>query len=177
MALLLAILRTLLDEHLEPSELVTRLNHQIARHAPPSRFITLFFAVYHPSSGRLDYVNAGQNPPLLRRGPGQFERLLPGGIALGLMSGTVYRSASTTLLPGQVLVLYSDGVTEAENPRGVPFDEAGLEGIIEARADATAPDLCGAILHVVGQHAQDTRFADDLTVVALRRLPPVPVVH
>ena len=174
MALLLAILRTLLDEGLRPAELAERLNQQIVRHAPASRFITLFLAFYDPSSGTLEYVNAGQNPPLLLRVHGSTERLTTGGIALGLSRNTTFRALTTELAPGDLLVLYSDGVTEAENPDGVSFDEAGLERTIEFRRDATAPDLCNAILAAVAGHAQDTRFADDLTVVALRRLPPLP---
>jgi sigma-B regulation protein RsbU (phosphoserine phosphatase) len=121
-------------------------------------------------------VNAGQNPPLLRRSTAPFERLTTGGIALGLSRRAVYQTSQTTLAAGDLLVLYSDGVTEAESPGGAAFEEAGLEQVIEARRDATAPDLCAAIIRAVEQHAQDTRFADDLTVVALRRLPPLPVV-
>ena len=70
MALLLAVLRTLVDEKLEARALVARLNTQICRHSPGSRFITLFYGVYTPSTGALTYVNAGQNPPLLRRADG-----------------------------------------------------------------------------------------------------------
>jgi serine phosphatase RsbU (regulator of sigma subunit) len=176
MALLLAILRTLLDEDLPSSELVRRLNQQIARHAPPSRFITLFFAVYDAGSGRLEYVNAGQTPPLLRRARGGIERLTSGGVALGLSQRSIYDPVVTTLAPGDLVVLYSDGITEAENPEGQSFDESGLEGVIEARRDATAPDLCAAVIAAVARHAQDTRFADDLTVLVLRRLPPLPAV-
>ena len=174
MALLLAMLRTLLDEGLEPPALIDRLNLQIYRHAPRSRFITLFFAIIDPATGVLSYVNAGQNPPLLRRLDGQFERLADGGIALGLSESSRYRALTTTLVPGDVLVLYSDGITEAEDPQGVAFEEAGLERVIARRAEATAPDLGAAIVEAVELHAQDTRFADDLTVVALRRLPPLP---
>jgi serine phosphatase RsbU (regulator of sigma subunit) len=174
MALLLAILRTLLDERLGPAELMERLNQQIVRHAPASRFITLFLAFYDPVTGTLEYVNAGQNPPLLQRVERTAERLTTGGIALGLSRTSTYRTLTTVLAPGDLLVLYSDGITEAENPDGVAFDEAGLERTIEFRRDATAPDVCSAILAAVAAHAQDTRFADDLTVLALRRLPPLP---
>jgi serine phosphatase RsbU (regulator of sigma subunit) len=174
MALLLAMLRTLLDEGLEPPELIDRLNLQIYRHAPRSRFITLFFAVIDPGSGALTYVNAGQNPPLLRRTDGRLERLTDSGIALGLAESSRYRAQLTTLLPGDVLVLYSDGITEAEDPEGVAFEETGLERAIAQRAEATAPDLGAAIVKAVEVHAKDTRFADDLTVVVLRRLPPLP---
>jgi hypothetical protein len=84
MALLLAALRTLVEERLEPAALVARLNVQICRHSPASRFITLVYAVYNPVTGSLTYVNAGQNPPMIRRRDGRFERLTGTGIALGL---------------------------------------------------------------------------------------------
>ena len=87
MALLLAVLRTLVDENLEPCALVARLNTQICRHSPGSRFITLFYGIYTPGTGELTYVNAGQNPPLLRRTDGTIERLAGTGIALGMFEG------------------------------------------------------------------------------------------
>ena len=89
---------------------------------------------------------------------------------------TTYEASSTVLSPGDVLVLYSDGITEAESPSGVPFDEAGLEAVIAASPDATAPDLAGRVMTAVTAHARDHRFADDLTVMILRRLPPLPNV-
>ncbi len=91
MALLLAMMRTLVDEGLTIAQLVARLNIQIARHAPPSRFITLFVALYDPRTGEMEFVNAGQTPPLLRRQNGTMERLLTGGIALGLFERSEIR--------------------------------------------------------------------------------------
>lgn len=84
MALLLAMLRTLVDEGLETSRLVSRLNVQIARHSPASRFITLFYGLYDPTDGSLQYVNAGHLPPLLKRRDDRLERIGPehGGLAL-----------------------------------------------------------------------------------------------
>src|SRR5262245_12810404 len=105
MALLLASLRTLVDERLEARELVARLNRQICRHTPGSRFITLFYGVYTPSSGRLTYVNAGQNPPLLRRASGAFERLTGTGIALGMFEESSYEAGETLVSPGDLLVM------------------------------------------------------------------------
>jgi serine phosphatase RsbU (regulator of sigma subunit) len=73
-------------------------------------------------------------------------------------------------------VLYSDGITEAEDPDGVPFEEAGLVRSIAAMPDATAPDLGTSVVNAVARHARDHRFADDLTLVVLRRLPLPPAV-
>ena len=119
MALLLAMMRTLVDEGLTIADLVARLNIQVGRHAPPSRFITLFVASYDPRTGNMQFVNAGQTPPLLRRQNGTIERLITGGIALGMFEGSTYDAGTAHLEPGDALVMYSDGITEAEDPAGV----------------------------------------------------------
>jgi serine phosphatase RsbU (regulator of sigma subunit) len=172
MALLLAVLRTLVDEQLEAPALVTRLNTQICRHTPASRFITLFYGVYTPSTGELAYVNAGQNPPLLRRGDGSIERLHSTGVALGMFEGSTYEEAANVVRPGDLLVLYSDGITEAENPAGVPFEETGLERFLAARGSEPPAVLAPAILNAVASHAADSRFTDDHTVVFIKRGAP-----
>lgn len=171
MALLLAVLRTLVDERLEPLALVCRLNVQIARHSPASRFITIFYAVYDPATGRLSYVNAGQNPPLLRRRNGPYERLSATGVALGMFEGSSYEQVDTRLDPGDVLVLYSDGITEAEDPEGQPLEEAGLELILERHIEARPAELGARVLSGVEAHAREPRFSDDLTILVLKRAP------
>lgn len=169
MALLLAVLRTLVDERLDERALVRRLNTQICRHSPGSRFITLFYGVYTPNTGALTYVNAGQNPPLLLRRDGSFERLGSTGIALGMFESSTYEAVQTTIRSGDLLVLYSDGITEAENPAGQPFEESGLERFLAARRGDSPAVLAPAILHAVEGHARDSRFTDDLTVLILKR--------
>src|SRR5436190_8521451 len=174
MALLLAILRTLVDEGLPLPALVQRLNLQVSRHAPASRFITLFLASYTPSSGRLEFVNAGQTPPLLRRQNGSIERLMSGGIALGMFEGSTYVADELHLNPGDALLMYSDGLTEAESPDGQPFDEAGLERTLALFAGAyqktAAAELGKAVFDAVERHRRDQRLQDDLTVLVLSRL-------
>jgi serine phosphatase RsbU (regulator of sigma subunit) len=169
MALLLAVLRTLVDEELEPCALAARLNAQICRHTPGSRFITLFYAVYTPGTGALTYVNAGQNPPLIRRADGTIERLGSTGVALGMFEGSTYEAVHTIVRPADTLVLYSDGVTEAENPNGDPFEETGLERVLAAHQADSPAELAPAILRAVEAHARDSRFTDDLTVLVLKR--------
>ena len=169
MALLLAVLRTLVDEALDPPQLMARLNVQICRHSPASRFITLFFAVYSPAAGRLTYVNAGQTPPLLRRLNGSYERLHGTGIALGMFDGSTYAAAQVSIDPGDALILYSDGITEAEDPAGRPFEEAGLEQVMSANAHLSAAELGTVVLKAVETHANAPRFTDDLTILILKR--------
>ena len=174
MALLLAILRTLVDENMPLTALVQRLNIQVTRHAPASRFITLFLASFTPSTGRLEFVNAGQTPPLLRRQNGSIERLMQGGVALGMFEGSTYQAGELHLNPGHALLMYSDGLTEAESPDGQPFDEAGLERTLALFAGAyqktAAAELGKAVFDAVERHRRDQRLQDDLTVLVLSRL-------
>ena len=174
MALLLAMLRTLVDLGLDIDVLVARLNLQICRHAPASRFITIFVASYDPRTGDLLFVNAGQTPPLLRRQNGSVERLMTGGIALGMFEGSTYEIGRLRLDPGDAIIMYSDGITEAEDPAGQPFDEAGLERTLALYPgtfpEATAASVGHAVFDAVERHRRDSRLADDLTVLVLSRL-------
>jgi serine phosphatase RsbU (regulator of sigma subunit) len=172
MALLLAMLRTLVDEGLESARLVARLNVQVARHSPPSRFITLFYGLYDPRDGSLQYVNAGHLPPMLRRRDGRFERVAGetgSGVALGMFEHATYDSRRIVIEPGDLLVLFSDGITEAENAAGRAFDEAGLEGIVASRATDDPETLGRAILKAVETYTADARLTDDLTALVLKR--------
>lgn len=175
MALLLAMLRTLVDEGLETARLLERLNVQVARHSPASRFITLFYGLYDPRDGRLQYVNAGHLPPIVRRADGRFERASGdgrGGLALGMFEQATYEANAITLLPGDVFVLFSDGITEAENARGRPFEESGVEAVVTSHADRDPEAIGRALLQAVESHAGDARLADDLTALVLKRTPP-----
>ena len=169
MALLLAMLRTLVDERLEPAALMTRLNAQVIRHAPGS-------ALHHPAVcglrlglGRADLRQRRPHAAAHAAPRRLCERLSDGGIALGIFEGSVYTPGHVTIQPGELLAVYSDGITEAENPRGVPFDEAGLESALRARRDDALPSLGAAIVRDVEQSSADTRLADDLTILLLRR--------
>ncbi|HOC17459.1 MAG TPA: PP2C family protein-serine/threonine phosphatase [Vicinamibacterales bacterium] len=169
MALLLAIFRTLLDEGLEGADLARRLNAQVCRHAPPSRFITLFMAACDPCTGRLVYVNAGHMPALVRRNSGEIERLTEGDVALGMFEHSTYSAHETWLQTGESVVLYSDGVTEAENHQGRPFEESGLIKVVQAYSAAGPRDVAHAVLRLVEEHAQETSLADDVTLLVLKR--------
>jgi phosphoserine phosphatase RsbU/P len=174
MALLLAMLRTLVDEKLEPADLITRLNVQVCRHAPPSRFITLFYAVFQPATGELTYVSAGHMPPLLLRNDGRSERLSEGGIALGMFEHSTYTTWHTVIQQDELVAIYSDGITEAEDPGGRPFDEIGLESALKSSRRDSLAAVGSAVVRAVERHTDNTRFADDLTILLLRRTTPTP---
>ena len=119
-------------------------------------------------------MNAGQNPPLLRRASGDLERLTEGGVALGMFDQATYTAGTLTLGAGDVLVLFSDGITEAENTSGVAFDDAGLEQIVNEHWWKDLQTLGTSVLKAVEAHAAGTKIADDLTVLAVRRPMPLP---
>jgi sigma-B regulation protein RsbU (phosphoserine phosphatase) len=169
MALLLAMLRTLVDVKLEPADLITRLNIQVCRHAPGSRFITLFYSVFDPRNGVLTYVSAGHMPPLILRGAGTCRRLDDGGIALGMFEGSAYTTGLVTIEPDDLFAIYSDGITEAEDPKGVPFDEIGLETALRANHRDALSAVGASVVRAVERHTDERRFADDLTILLLRR--------
>ena len=175
MALLLAMMRTLTDERLEPAELLARLNVQVCRQSPGNRFITIFYSVLDLASGELTYVNAGHTPPLLLHAGGTIERLQSGGVALGMFELSRYETGRVLLQPDDLLAVYSDGITEAENPGGQPFDEQGLETVLAAERRNNVAATCTAVVRAVERHTADTRLADDLTLLLLRR-SPVPSV-
>ena len=174
MALLLAMMRTLADERLEPADLMARLNIQVCRQAPGSRFITLFYSVFDMSTGELTYVNAGHTPPLVLHADGSVDRLQDGGVALGMFDASLYRTGRASLGTNDLLAVYSDGITEAENPGGSPFDERGLEDVLRTEHRNNVAAIGAAVVHAVELHTADIRFADDLTLLLLRR-SPVPV--
>jgi serine phosphatase RsbU (regulator of sigma subunit) len=170
MALLLAMLRTLVDEKLEPADLITRLNVQVCRHAPGSRFITLLYAVFDPRTGSLTYVSAGHMPPLLLRGDGSCERLSDGGISLGMFEQSTYSTGHVVIQPEDLFAVYSDGITEAESQQGVPFDEIGLETALRANQhDESLSAIGAAVVRAVERYTDSHKFADDLTILLLRR--------
>ena len=171
MALLLAMLRTLVDEGLDAARLVERLNVQVLRHSPPSRFITLFYGIYDPANGLLQFVNAGHLPPLLRRSDGVVEQVGAGGgsVALGMFENATYQTQSVIVNSGDILVLYSDGITEAEDAAGHAFDESGLIDVLRSHTGEGPAQTASGVLRRVEAYVGDVRLADDLTVLILER--------
>jgi serine phosphatase RsbU (regulator of sigma subunit) len=169
MALFLAMERVLLDEISDVVPLTARLNSQVVRQAPGTRFITLFVAMFDPVTGQLHYVNAGHPPALIRRADGEWARLHEGGMALGLFEGATYTLGTTTLGAGDLFAAYSDGITEAEHPERGYFEEASLQRSLTDARELPAADVCRAVFADVRTFTDEGKLADDLTILVMRR--------
>lgn len=153
----------------DPACAVSILNRNLAARCPLGTFITFFYAVLDPASGSLAYSNAGHNYPLLLRADGGVERLAAGGIVLGLSPSAQYDFKNAQLQPGDLLALYSDGVSEALSTGGDEFGEQGLIDFLNShRAEACADIVNGLVQHVRAWSGASS-FADDFTIVLLRR--------
>jgi len=149
---------------------IERLNKSTCQNCPDNRFITFFMTVIDPASGELVYVNAGHNPPLVVRRTGGFEVLKGGGMILGILPMAKYQEARAKLEQGDVLVLFSDGVTEATDPGGQEFGEERLAQIAESLRDRSASEMVDEIDKAVIGFYEGAPAADDITVVVARRV-------
>jgi sigma-B regulation protein RsbU (phosphoserine phosphatase) len=141
----------------------------LAHHHTPVMFLTLFYAVYEPQSQLLTYVNAGHNPPLLYNArTGEQAWLSPTDMAIGLMAGLPFEATERRLTPGDVLVIYSDGATEAFNPQREMFGTERLAEALTAVADAPAQAILDGIVGRIARFAAGAPQSDDLTLVVLR---------
>jgi serine phosphatase RsbU (regulator of sigma subunit) len=173
MASLQARLQVLVEAEPDIAKLTSRLNRITADHCPGNRFVTLFLCEIDPRSGEIAYVNAGHNPPLVLRRNGSAEMLQGGGLILGVLRNAPYEVLHGRLGEGDVLVLFSDGVTEAENPAtGEQFGEERLSGSLMAAPDSTAVDMIGRVRAAVEAFAGSVSGSDDFTLVILRKLRP-----
>jgi len=168
-ATLQASLRTAAYETASLADLVTRINSYACDHSLDGRrFTTGVFAELDPQSGSLTYVNAGHNPPLLRRGNGELLSLEAGGLPLGIERDRGYECRSVAMQPGDLLVLYTDGVVEAENEKREEFGEQRLREVVGASGDAEAPLVLESILKSVERFLGVAPQNDDITCFVMR---------
>ena len=151
------------------SETVGAVNHYLADNTPSNRFVTLFYAELDPLTGSLAFINAGHNPPLIAHAAGTLEQLGSGGPPLGIMPDFDYREGRTQLQPGDVLVSYSDGVTEQTNPKGEEFGPARLQDVVSQNIDRSAAAIRDKIEASLSAFAQGTPAVDDITLLIVKR--------
>jgi hypothetical protein len=169
MALLQGSLRTLIAAGFRGGTLLAVLNAHLCRSIPSNRLITFFYGELDTASGRLDYVNAGHNPPLVLR-PGAPPEPLPAtAVALAVMVDAVFPSESVSLAAGDRLLLYTDGVTEAANPAEEEYGEGRLRAFLQKHRAVPGRPLLDALVADVLGFCGGAGTRDDMTLMSLER--------
>jgi phosphoserine phosphatase RsbU/P len=158
------------DIHNSLAKTIGAVNRYLVESIPANRFVTLFYAELDPKDGALAFLNAGHNPPLIVHAGGTMEQLAAGGLPLGIMSNADFREGRTQLHYGDVLVIYSDGVSEACNPAGEEFGPTRLYEVVARNMDASAGGIRDRIESALTKFCQGTPAADDITLVICKRL-------
>jgi serine phosphatase RsbU (regulator of sigma subunit) len=165
-----ALASSLIEACLPPDEILGGICRPFARRTPSNRFATVFLGVLEPASGGLRYANAGHVPACLVRASGGVEWLESTGLPLGLLEDCSYATEQSALEPGDTLVLYSDGYTEAENLDGQQFGHERLAEICVAHRGEPLEALASALDRAVVDHATEAPSSDDRTIVIVRRV-------
>lgn len=168
MANLQAAVRALSESHVPPTRLVERVNRLVYGYTEESVFITFFYCVLDTRTGEVDYVNAGHNPPYVLRADGTKEHLRDGGLVIGIVPGADYDQGHTTLGPGDDLVLYTDGITEATNPNGEMFGEERLEDLLVEHRGDSARDIEENVYSSLRDFTAGASQTDDLTMMVVK---------
>ncbi len=169
MASLQATLEAWTERDLSTSELAFQLSRNLARHTDGRRFVTAFLALLDPATGTLTYTNAGHNPALLLRGAEPVQELEAQGLPLAMLPGQPYGEATLSLVPGDLLVVYTDGITEASNAAEEEFGSEALTALVAARRHESLPALDAALLGELDRFTQGAPYLDDRTLLMLRR--------
>jgi sigma-B regulation protein RsbU (phosphoserine phosphatase) len=153
-----------------PGTALTQANKLIFRDRQSQLFLTALYAVLDTENGRLVYANAGHNPPLwLQAATGDIQTLQAPGIVLGIFGDIELEEREIQVAPGDLLVFYTDGVTEAMNASSDLFGEERLRASVAANAGASAQEILDAILVAVREFTGDVEQSDDLTLFVIRR--------
>ncbi len=171
-ALFMAVTRTLLKtvarEEGTPDRILRRVNEEVSRDNPSSMFVSVFCGILETDTGTLTYANAGHNPPLLVRGAEPDFLDDAKGVVLGAMEGSRFQSKCLHLDPGDFLLLYTDGVTEAENVAGEFYQAERLRGRVAALRDLGPRDVVQGVMAAVTQFAGAAPQSDDITLLIVR---------
>src|SRR5436190_1313006 len=150
-------------------ETITSVNEYLAENTPANRFVTLFLAELDPTTGEVRFINAGHNPPLLARADGTIEQLESGGLPLGIMPFSEYEAGTVQLRPGDALVIYSDGVSEAKKLAEEEFGMERLSAVIKANITSSASGLRDKVESALSAFTGTAAPNDDITLVIVKR--------
>jgi sigma-B regulation protein RsbU (phosphoserine phosphatase) len=171
MALTRSVVRACAGHNSSPADGIAHANQLICADSSGGMFVSLFYGLLDPRSGQLTYVNAGHNPPLLCRGEqDELTELGRTGIILGVLEEAAFEQRTIQLHPGDLLLLYTDGVTEATDGQGEEFGEQRLRRIVHQRRGAPVAEIVIAIEQAVGEFVGTAAASDDITIAAAKRL-------
>jgi phosphoserine phosphatase RsbU/P len=170
MATFQASLRTLSTSGIALAELVTGVNHYTCSNSQGgARYTTAFFAELDPATGDVVYINAGHNVPILRKKSGAVERLEVGGMPIGIFAESAYQVGTTRLEAGDWLVIFTDGVVEAENAKEEEYGERALLRLVDRESASTPAELLQRLWANVDLFVGNTPQHDDITCLLLKR--------
>jgi sigma-B regulation protein RsbU (phosphoserine phosphatase) len=162
-------LRLLFDGAIVGEALLSRLNEHIVRSSSPNKFITMILAELDPATGNLRSFNAGHNPGILVRASGEVAHLTPGGMPIGLLAGSCYRVQTLEVKAGDLLCLYSDGITECASAADEEFGLERLERLVRSERERPLAEIARRVDAAMEAFAGGCPQADDQTLVLLRR--------
>ena len=169
MTLIRTLVRAAVQEEDSPAAVLERVNDLLVPDTQNGMFVTVLYAVLTPEMGRLTYANAGHNPALLRRADNHVEIFATGGIALGILEHITLAEHTVTLEPGDCIVFYTDGVTEAFSANEEMYTAQRLVNLVQNTPLTTANELLNTIDNSVAEFSGDLTPSDDITLVALVR--------
>src|SRR5918997_897999 len=156
------------DLSYSPGEVLERVNETLLARIPPNMFVTCFYSILDPMSGHLSYANAGHNLPCCWHEDAASE-LVARGMPLGLMPGMSYEEKETVLVPGESVLFYTDGLTEAHNPQGEMFGTPRLRGLLSERP-TSGTDLCTTLMEELESFTgEGWEQEDDITLLTFQR--------
>lgn len=172
-SLFMAITRTLLKANAgidtAPDEIVRRVNVKLAESNETCVFVTVFCGILNIATGEVIYSNAGHNPPVIMRvGDGVDYIKMPPGMVLGIVEDTPYQSARLVLRPGDILLMYTDGVTEAMNPDHELFSEKRLKAVLSASRESSLEGLSEELMEQILAFADGAQQSDDITMLLVK---------
>ena len=166
---------TAMQGSLDLSSVIEKVNDELSEDNDSCIFVTLFYGLLDPGTGLLRFVNAGHPPPLVVHADGNEEYLpVVGGIAPGILAGATYPQGSLELRPGDTLVLYTDGVTEAMNAANEEFGMQRFAALFSGRPTLSPIEAVERTVHAVRDFAAGFEQSDDITCVALHYQPSPP---
>jgi serine phosphatase RsbU (regulator of sigma subunit) len=169
MALTRTLVRAAVVETPSPADALRHVNDLLMPDTRQGMFVTAVYAVLDPETGEFTYANAGHNPPLWVCASGKIERLTRTGMALGVLESGLISEKSIRIAPGESILLYTDGLTEAFSPDGDLFGEARLREAVQAVASPSAEAMLDTVESRLNEFIASEPLSDDLTMLAVRR--------